>query len=45
MITISTTTKDEARAMHAVMIFAPAGLDYGIYLLGREVTAEEASTV
>ncbi len=41
MITISTTTKDEAKAMAVVMTWAPPDLPYGLYLLGREVTAEE----
>jgi hypothetical protein len=37
MIIISTTTKDEVRAMFAVMRQAPPDLEYGIYLLGRKV--------
>ena len=41
MITISVTTEDEARKMAVVMTWAPPDLDYGLYLLGREVTAEE----
>ena len=42
MITISTTTQDEARAMAEVMSQAPPELDYAVYLLGREVAAAPA---
>ncbi len=37
MITISTTTKDEVRAVFAIMKQAPPDLNYTVYLLGRAV--------
>lgn len=39
MITISTTSPAEARAMTAMLQAAPAGLSYRVYLSGHEVAA------
>jgi hypothetical protein len=39
VITVSTTSDDEAQFMAGLLSGAPSGLNYRIYLRGREFTA------